>query len=185
VGIPKDVERLMNGVFVFVLVSLVGLLPMSLGPAGAHPSAILTLTETQGASAVPSHRECPPDLSYLLPEMENLLSSIHDAENFKHTIRQSLTHSLPDAIDQADGLQDQVAFLHQEVTYQNKVIRKTRLIAEGHSNVMTGQALVPCPSGQQGSYCSAVERYYMAKATNLANQGFLEGLLCYQRKGFR
>ncbi len=175
----------MNSVFVFVLVSLLGLLPMSLWTTGAHPSAILTLTESQGTSAVPFHGECPPDLSYLQPEMENLLSSIHGAQNFKHTIRQSLTHSLPDAIDQADGLQDQVAFLHQEVTYQNKVIRKTRLIAEGHSNVMTGQSLVPCPSGQQGSYCSAVERYYMAKATNLANQGFLEGLLCYQRKGFR
>ena len=182
---PKDVERLMNSVLVLTLVSLLGPLPLSLWPAGAHPSAILTLTESQGTSAVPSYGECPPDLSYLQPEMENLLSSIHDAENFKHTIRQSLTHSLPDAIDQADGLHDQVAFLQKEVTYQNKVMGKTRLIAETHSNVMTGQALAPCPSGRKGSYCSAVERYYMAKATNLANQGFLEGLLCYQRKGFR
>jgi hypothetical protein len=175
----------MNRIFVFFNFSIIGALTFIPLPGVAHPSTVATMNDVQEKSSVHPHLECPTDLSRLQPEMENVLSSIHDAQNFKHTIRQSLTHSIPDAIAKADGLKDQVAYLQKEITHQNQVIRETQQIAERHSPSDEKHALAPCPPEQKGSYCSAVEQYYMAKATNLANEGFLEGLLCYQRKGFR
>ena len=175
----------MNNMLVLFIVSILGGLPQTLGPVATSPTATLTNAEALDTSVPPSHQNCPPDLSYLQPEMESLLSFIPDAKDFKTTLRQSLTRSLPEVIQQADGLREQVAFLQQEVTQQNQVIREAGLIAESHSPDRDKQPLTPCSPDQKGSYCSAVEQYYMTRATNLANQGFLESLLCYQRKGFR
>ena len=45
--------------------------------------------------------------------------------------------------------------------------------------------LKPCPSDEKGSYCNAVEQYYISYASNLANRAFLDALKCYKRQGMR
>lgn len=122
---------------------------------------------------------CPQNLSHLLPEMEKILQSI-SAQEFKDVIRSSLTASIPQAIEEADGINEQITYLRQEIYEQARLQRYVERIAREASN-NPSEALKPCRDGERGSYCSSVERYYMALATNLANRAFLETLECYSR----
>ena len=115
--------------------------------------------------------------------MESLLRLV-DVPDFIRTMRESLTASIPDAIHQADGLQTQIVALQEEIHYQERVEKSAELIARDVSNNPAGP-LEPCRRREKGGYCSTVERYYMAKAANLANRGFLDALQCYQQAGFQ
>ena len=143
------------------------------------PRAVLDQNPTPGTLV----ETCPKDLSYLGTETEKILEAILSQE-FKDTIRSSLKASIPEAIRQSDGLKAQIAFLKREIKEQSRRQTDAEQIARRHSED-SGKDLVPCPEGEEGSYCSAVEDYYISTALNMANRGFLKALECYQEQGDR
>ena len=138
----------------------------------------LPLSTAQAAGPVP----CPENLSHLREEMDTLLKGVHVKE-FKRTIRSALKASIPQAIERADGIKAQIAFLQKEIRHQVRVEKSADFIARDVSKNPDGP-LKPCKRRERGGYCNAVERYYMAKAANLANRAFLKVLECYQRHGY-
>lgn len=149
---------------VFFLTMLVGALALVPGMAGADEAA------------------CPENLSHLTEEMEALLQGVHVKE-FKRSIRSALQASIPQAIEQADGIHAQIVFLRKEIQHQLRVEKSAALIARDVSK-NPHNPLEPCERPEETGYCHTVERYFMAKASNLANRGFLEALECYQRHGY-
>ena len=125
---------------------------------------------------------CPENLSHLGEEMDALLKGVHVKE-FKRTMRSVLRASIPQAIRRADGIKEQMAFLRKEIQHQVRVEKSADFIARDVSDNPDGP-LKPCKRREKGGYCNTVERYYMAKAANLANRAFLEALECYQRQGY-
>ena len=125
---------------------------------------------------------CPENLSHLSEEMDTLLKGVHVKE-FKRTMRSVLQASIPQAIERADGIKEQMAFLRKEIQHQVRVEKSADFIARDVSKNPDGP-LKPCKRREKGGYCNTVERYYMAKAANLANRAFLEALECYQRQGY-
>ncbi len=115
--------------------------------------------------------------------MDTLLEGVHVKE-FKHTMRSVLQASIPQAIQRADGIKAQVAFLRKEIQHQVRVEKSADFIARDVSKNHDGP-LKPCKRREENGYCNTVERYYMAKAANLANRAFLKALECYQRLGYR
>ena len=126
--------------------------------------------------------QCPENLSHLSDEMDTLLKGVHVKE-FKRTMRSVLQASIPQAIRRADGIKAQMAFLRKEIQHQVRVERSADFIARDVSKNPDGP-LKPCKRRERGGYCNTVERYYMAKAANLANRAFLDALECYQRQGY-
>lgn len=126
---------------------------------------------------------CPENLSHLSEDMDALLKGVHVKE-FKHTMRSVLHASIPQAIQRADGINAQMAFLRKEIQHQVRVEKSADFIARDVSDNPDGP-LQPCKRHEENGYCNTVERYYMAKAANLANRGFLKALECYQRQGSR
>ena len=124
---------------------------------------------------------CPENLSHLSEEMDALLKGVHVKE-FKRTMRSVLQASIPEAIRQADGIKAHIAFLRKEIQHQVRVEKSADFIARDVSNNPDGP-LKPCKRHEENGYCNTVERYYMAKAANLANRAFLHALKCYQRHG--
>ena len=114
--------------------------------------------------------------------MDALLKGVHVKE-FKRTIRSALQASIPQAIERADGIKEQMAFLRKEIQHQVRVEKSADFIARDVSKNPDGP-LKPCKRRERGGYCNTVERYYMAKAANLANRAFLKALECYQRQGY-
>ena len=147
------------------------------------PWAMPAFADQPGHGGSDEKINCPEDLSNFREEMESLLRLI-DVPEFIRTMRESLTASIPDAIRQADGLQAQIVALKEEIQYQEHVKERAEFIAREASNNPSGP-LTPCRRREKGGFCSAVERYYMAKAANLANRGFLNALQCYQEAGLR
>jgi hypothetical protein len=127
--------------------------------------------------------QCPTNLSHLSEEMDELLKGVHVKE-FKRTMRSVLQASIPQAIERADGIKEQVAFLQKEIQHQVRVEKSADFIARDVSNNPDGP-LKPCKQREENGYCNTVERYYMAKAANLANRGFLKALECYRGQGYR
>ncbi len=125
---------------------------------------------------------CPENLSHLSEEMDTLLKGVHVKE-FKRTMRSVLQASIPQAIRRADGIKEQIAFLQKEIQHQVRVEKSADFIARDVSKNPDGP-LTPCKRREKGGYCNTVERYYMAKAANLANRAFLDALECYQRQGY-
>lgn len=125
---------------------------------------------------------CPENLSHLSEEMDALLKGVHVKE-FKRTMRSVLQASIPQAIERADGIKEQMAFLRKEIQHQVRVEKSADFIARDVSKNLDGP-LTPCKRREKDGYCNTVERYYMAKAANLANRAFLEALECYQRQGY-
>ena len=125
---------------------------------------------------------CPGNLSHLREEMDTLLEGVHVKE-FKHTMRSVLQASIPQAIQRADGIKAQIVFLRKEIQHQVRVEKSADFIARDVSNNPDGP-LKPCKRPEENGYCNTVERYYMAKAANLANRAFLKALECYQRQGY-
>ena len=126
--------------------------------------------------------QCPANLSHLGEEMDALLKGVHVKE-FKRTMRSVLQASIPQAIRRADGIKAQIAFLRKEIQHQVRVEKSADFIARDVSKNLDGP-LKPCKRREKGGYCNTVERYYMAKAANLANRAFLKALECYQRLGY-
>jgi len=132
--------------------------------------------------AVQAADKCPDTLSHLGKEMNELLKGVHVKE-FKRTMRSALQASIPQAIRLADGINAQIAFLRKEIQHQVRVEKSADFIARDVSNNPDGP-LKPCKRREENGYCNTVERYYMAKAANLANRAFLDALECYQRQGY-
>ena len=130
----------------------------------------------------PAADQCPANLSHLSEEMDALLEGVHVKE-FKRTMRSVLQASIPQAIERADGIKTQIAFLRKEIQHQVRVEKSADFIARDVSNNPDGP-LKPCKRPEENGYCNTVERYYMAKAANLANRAFLKALECYQRQGY-
>ena len=126
--------------------------------------------------------QCPENLSHLGQEMDALLEGVH-VKKFKRTMRSVLQASIPQAIEQADGIKAQMAFLRKEIQHQVRVEKSADFIARDVSNNPDGP-LKPCKQPEENGYCNTVERYFMAKAANLANRAFLKALECYQRQGY-
>ena len=134
------------------------------------------------SSAAQAAEHCPENLAHLSEEMDALLKGVHVKE-FKHTMRSALQASIPQAIERADGIKEQIAFLQKEIQHQVRVEKSADFIARDVSKNLDGP-LKPCKRREKGGYCNTVERYYMAKAANLANRAFLKALECYQRQGY-
>ena len=132
--------------------------------------------------AAQAAEHCPENLSHLGEEMDTLLKGVHVKE-FKRTMRSALQASIPQAIRRADGIKAQIAFLQKEIQHQVRVEKSADFIARDVSKNLDGP-LTPCKRRDKGGYCNTVERYYMAKAANLANRAFLKALECYQRQGY-
>ena len=126
---------------------------------------------------------CPKDLSALQGQIEELLPSVSN-ESFKKATRSSLTASIPEAIQQADGINPQIAFLRKEIALQAQVKSDAAEIAKESSDKPSG-SLLPCEPDEKGSYCSAVEQYYISSVSLLANSAFLDALECYKRNGMK
>jgi len=126
---------------------------------------------------------CPVTLIDLQPRLEEVLRNIHSS-SFREIMGKALWASIPDAIEQADGLVQTMAALREEIIRQEQEQIRVEQVAR-ENGVDTGQPLKPCSQVQESSYCYAVEQYYVATAANLANRAFLEALECYQRAGVR
>jgi hypothetical protein len=124
---------------------------------------------------------CFENLAHLQDEMEMLLKSVY-AKQFRETIRRSLTASIPEAVSRIDGLKAEIESLRREIQHQIRVEKSAEFIARDVSKNPDGP-LTPCRRTEKGGYCETLERYYIAKAANLANRGFLQALECYQKKG--
>lgn len=133
--------------------------------------------------AAQAAENCPETLSHLSEEMDALLKGVHVKE-FKRTMRSVLQASIPQAIQRADGIKGQIAFLRKEIQHQVRVEKSADFIARDVSGNPDGP-LKPCKRPEENGYCNTVERYFMAKAANLANRAFLDALECYQRRGYQ
>ena len=128
-------------------------------------------------------KQCPTDLSFLQPKMEEALQYIKSG-SFREVMLVSLQASIPEAIEQADGLARQIAFLKQEIARQEQERAHAEQVArEGLAD--PSEPLKPCRHGGEGAYCHAMDQYLVSTAANLANQAFAEALACYQREGVR
>ena len=142
---------------------------------------VLTLGHCSMAAQAAEH--CPENLSHLSEPMDALLTGVH-VKAFKRTMRSALQASIPQAIRRADGIKVQMAFLRKEIQHQVRVEKSADFIARDVSNNPDGP-LKPCKRREENGYCNTVERYFMAKAANLANRAFLDALECYQRQGYQ
>ncbi len=145
-------------------------------------SAALSLAGQTWAEK-PMDIQCPQNLSALEPEMKVALRYITSA-SFRETMLASLQASIPDAIKQADGLEQQIAFLKKEIIRQEQERQHAERVAREHAEDPS-KPLVPCRRREESSYCYAMDQYYVSTAANLANKAFLDALQCYQREGMR
>jgi len=138
---------------------------------------------SQSAAVWSVSKECPTDLSYLRPNMEDALQFVKSA-SFRNAMLTSLQASIPEAIAQSDGLTRQITFLEQEIFRQEQERAHAEKVArEGLTD--SSQPLKPCRHGGEGAYCHAMDQYLVSTAANLANRAFIEALQCYQREGVR
>ncbi len=124
---------------------------------------------------------CSENLVHLEDEMEGLLKSVHVKE-FRETMRRSLKASIPEAVSHIDGLKQEIDSLQREIQHQVRVEKSAEFILRDITKTSEGP-FKPCRRTEVGGYCETLERYYMAKAANLANFGFLEALECHQENG--
>ena len=121
------------------------------------------------AQAGGNSRPCPENLSHLGKEMDTLLKDVHVKE-FKRTMRSVLQASIPQAIERADGIKAQMAFLRKEIQHQVRVERSADFIARDVSKNPDGP-LEPCKRPEENGYCNTVERYFMAKSRQPGESG--------------
>ncbi len=165
---------------IFIGIWLIGnVTVLSMTSAGQNSSIPTQLLE--GLS--PTQTDCPKDLSTLQSQMEEALQFV-TSSSLRETVLVSLQASIPEAIAQADGLAGQIAFLKQEIVRQEQERAHAEEVAR-ESLDDPSEALLPCPTEMEGSYCHAMDQYYTSLAANMANKAFLEALECYQRKGVR
>ena len=78
------------------------------------------------SSAAQAAEHCPENLSHLGEEMDALLKGVHVKE-FKRTMRSALQASIPQAIERADGIKEQMAFLRERNSTPGPRGKKCRL----------------------------------------------------------
>ena len=168
-----------------IMTLAVGLLILgNLSDSGMVYSVQKVVMEKENASEDNSFTPgCPVTLIDLEPRMREVLRNVHSS-SFREIMENALRASIPDAIEQADGLVKPMASLREEITRQEQERMHAEQVAREKA-ADTGQPLKPCSQGEESSYCYAVEQYYVATAANLANRAFLEALECYQRAGVR
>ena len=115
--------------------------------------------------------------------MEILLKSVYVKE-FREAIRRSLTASIPEAVNRIDGLKGEIDSLQREIQHQVRVEKSAEFILRDITKNQVGP-WKPCRRMEKGGYCETLERYYIAKAANLANRGFLQALECHQKNGLK
>ena len=130
-----------------------------------------------------ANTNCPINLSHQSHEIKKLLQAIVVPE-FERVIHSSLNASIPNAIQQADGINKQIADLQKNIKEEEQYLKDAEKIAREFSP-NPSEPLTPCAAGEQGSYCRATERSHMAQITILINRGFLRALLCYKKNGFK
>lgn len=140
-------------------------------------------TNNQAEVIATAAKQCPTDLSSLQQKMEKALQYIRSG-SFREAMLVSLQASIPEAIEQADGLVRQIAFLKQEIFRQEQERTHAEQVAREELTDAL-QPLKPCRYGEERAYCYAVDQYHISTAANLANQAFVEALECYQREGVR
>jgi len=143
--------------------------------AGSEPSPVIE-ADSQGNT-------CPTDLSFLHPQVEAALQPVR-LPSFRTTLLSSLQASIPEAIQQTDGLSEHILFLKQEIIRQDQ----ERAHAEAAVREILkdpGPLFQPCPREEESQYCYATDQYFIATAANLVNRAFLSALECYQRQGMR
>ncbi len=146
----------------------------------AIPEARATQLEVEQNQSF-SDTKCSENLAHLEEEMEVLLKSVYVKE-FREALRRSLKASIPEAVSHVDGLKDEIASLRKEIHHQVRVEKSAEFILRDITKSSDGP-FKPCRRSEKGGYCETLERYYMAKAANLANRGFLDALECYQKNG--
>ena len=153
--------------------------------AGLCSLVIMTcLGEVRWAHSESPHefsQNCPKNLSELEEKMENLLTRIIN-DRFKKTMRSSIHASIPQAIQQADGIIQQMASLRKQIREQHRSQARAEYVARKAVGNLD-RDLIACKPGEEGRYCDAVEQFYIGKASILANQSFLNALACYQAQG--
>ena len=77
-----------------------------------------------------------------------------------------------------------MVYLQKQIREQNRSQSYAENVARKAAGNIDGD-LTACEPEEDGSYCEAVEQYYIGKASNLANQGFLNALACYKAQGVR
>lgn len=165
---------------IFIGIWLIGnITVLSMTYSGQDSSALTPPPE--GSS--PTMTNCPKDLSVLQSKMEEVLQFVKSS-SLRETLLVSLQASIPEAIAQADGLAGQITFLKQEIVRQEQERAHAEEVAR-ESLDDPSEALLPCRTWMEGSYCHAMDQYYASIAANMANKAFLEALECYQRKGVR
>jgi hypothetical protein len=125
----------------------------------------------------------PTDLSALASKMEEVLSFVKSPV-LREALLASLQASIPEAIAQADGLAEQIAFLNQEIVRQERELAHAEEAAR-EDLADSSTPLTPCKREMERSYCHVVDQYYASLAANMANRAFLEALECYQLEGLR
>ncbi len=138
---------------------------------------------SEPASQTTTSTQCPVNLASLEPEMKEALRYV-TSSSFKETMLASLRASIPEAIEQADGLVNQITFLKQEIVRQEQERQHAERVAREHAKDPS-KPLVPCRQREESSYCYAMNQYLVSTAANFANEAFLEALRCYQREGKR
>ena len=106
------------------------------------------------SSSAPSQTQttCPKNLTILKPEIEKALHYVTSA-SFREALLASLEASIPEAIEQADGLSTQIAFLKQEIIRQERERLRAETVAREESEDPS-KPLRPCRRGVESSYCS-------------------------------
>jgi hypothetical protein len=165
---------------IFIGIWLIGNVTVLSMTSAGQDSLISTQLSERSSS---TQTDCPTDLSTLQAKMEEALQFVKSS-SLRETLLVSLQASIPEAIAQADGLAGQITFLKQEIVRQEQERAHAEEVAR-ESLDDPSEALLPCRTGMEGSYCHAMDQYYASIAANMANKAFLEALECYQRKGAR
>jgi len=143
--------------------------------ADAHRSPVIEAESQENA--------CPNDLSFLSPQVEAALQHVR-LPSFQTTLLASLQASIPEAIQQTDGLSEHILFLKQEIIRQDQ--ERAHAEAAAREIVKDSAPLFqPCRREEESQYCYAMDQYFIATAANLVNRTFLSALECYQRQGMR
>lgn len=152
-----------------------GLLPM------AYSADNLPAVAPLSAKVSPAVSPCPKDLTALTSTMEEVLAFV-TSSSLRDTLLASLQASIPEAIEHAESLAGEIAFLKEEIRRQEQLRAHAEQVAREELDDPSAP-LLPCSREVEEGYCYAVEQFYASTAANLANKAFLDALECYQREG--
>lgn len=147
----------------------------------AHSAHEFPAVAPLSAGASPAVSPCPQDLTALTSTMEEVLAFV-TSSSLRDTLLASLQASIPEAIEHAESLAGEIAFLKDEIRRQEQLRAHAEQVAREELDDPSAP-LLPCSREVEEGYCYAVEQFYASTAANLANKAFLDALECYQREG--